>query len=152
MAEADPPLDPELEVGAGVLVGEGQQKRTPSGTGRRGPALGTAWFWTEERRWDAGFGVFCLKDETVWGSLSFQVGGIEEEGNSALFFGVPVVDDKRRGDGAWPPDLQVRGYSREQTKPVSRPSWFGVTAGNRQGLALGPPSLGLQQGIDEACP
>ena len=106
-------MDRELEVGAGVLVGEGQQKRTPSGTGQRGPALGTSRFWTEGRRWGAGFGVFCLKDETVWGPLGFQIGEIEGEGNRALFFRVSVVDNKRRGDGAWPQDLQVWGYSRE---------------------------------------
>lgn len=34
MAEADPPLDQELEVGTGVPVGGGQ-KRTPSGIGQR---------------------------------------------------------------------------------------------------------------------
>lgn len=114
-------MDRELEVGAGVRVGEGQQKRTPSGTGRRGPALGTSQFWTQGRRWGAGFGVFCLKDETVWGLLGFHIGEIEEKGNSALLFRVPVVDN-RRGDGAWPQDLQVWGYRREYMRPVSRPS------------------------------
>ena len=54
-----------------------------------------------------------MKDETVWGPLGFQIGEIEEEGNRALFFRVSVVDNKRRGDGAWPQDLQVWGYSRE---------------------------------------
>ena len=33
-----------------------------------------------------------------------------------------------------------------------RISKFGGIAGNRQNLSPGPPSLGLQQGIDEACP
>lgn len=33
-----------------------------------------------------------------------------------------------------------------------RISKFGGTAGNIRGLSPGPPSLGVPQGIDEACP
>lgn len=134
MAEAGPPADPELEVGAGVPVGCGWT-RTPSGIGRR--------FWTE-----AGGGVLA-SEVSVWqlklmGLWDARVGETEEEGDGALLLSILVAEDARRGGGACPRGLLVWGFSRDEK---------GLLSGSR-GLLLILPCLaaaggrgGLPQGL-----
>lgn len=59
MAEADPPLDQELEVGTGVPVGGGQ--KTPSSTSHRPCSWCPS---VLDRREEIGWS-FCLEDGTV---------------------------------------------------------------------------------------
>lgn len=66
--------------------------------------------------------------EALWGSCVRQ---IEEEGGGALLLKVPVVEDEKKGDGAYPWDLLDWEYTRKKIGPASGASYIRGVVGER---------------------